>query len=182
MKKTIWTRLLLLLSVLALTLGACVIGVSATEADAEVSAAETQEVEQTESGNKNPTEEELGGIFSPLRIEWAIKVTLQGMLMIFAVLALLWGVLAIFKVFLHDIPEKRAAKKKKLAAEAQAAAPVQEEPAVPTAPTPDEGEIVAAITAAIAAVLEGEEYKDQFASGFRVVSFKRKGGAWNKDN
>lgn len=182
MKKTIWTRLLLLLSVLALTLGACVIGVSATEADAEVSAAETQEAEQTESGNKNPTEEELGGIFSPLRIEWAIKVTLQGMLMIFAVLALLWGVLAIFKVFLHDIPEKRAAKKKKLAAAAQAAAPVQEEPAVPTAPTPDEGEIVAAITAAIAAVLEGEEYKDQFASGFRVVSFKRKGGAWNKDN
>lgn len=182
MKKTIWTRLLLLLSVLALTLGACVIGVSATEADAEVSAAETQEAEQTESGNKNPTEEELGGIFSPLRIEWAIKVTLQGMLMIFAVLALLWGVLAIFKVFLHDIPEKRAAKKKKLAAAAQAAAPVQEEPAVPTAPTQDEGEIVAAITAAIAAVLEGEEYKDQFASGFRVVSFKRKGGAWNKDN
>lgn len=183
MKKTIWTRLLLLLSVLALVLGACVIGVSATEADAEVSAAETQEAEQTESGNKNPTNEELGGIFSPQRIEWAISVTVQGMLMIFSVLALLWGVLAIFKVFLHDIPEKRAAKKLKQAVVTQEAkAPVQEVQAVPAAPAEDEGEIVAAITAAIAAVLSGDEYKDQFASGFRVVSFKRKGGAWNKDN
>ena len=46
----------------------------------------------------------------------------------------------------------------------------------------DEGEIVAAITAAIAAMLQSEEYKGQFESGFRVVSFTRKGGAWNKEN
>lgn len=133
--------------------------------------------------SKNPTSEELGGFFSAQRIEYAITVTLQGMLMVFAVLALLWGVVAIFKVVLHDIPEKRAAKKKALsAAVAQAAAP-QEQPAeVAPAPVEDDGEIVAAITAAIAATLASEEYKDQFASGFRVVSFKRKGGAWNKEN
>lgn len=133
--------------------------------------------------SKNPTSEELGGFFSVQRIEYAITVTLQGMLMVFAVLALLWGVVAIFKVVLHDIPEKRAAKKKALsAAVAQAAAP-QEQPAeVAPAPVEDDGEIVAAITAAIAATLASEEYKDQFASGFRVVSFKRKGGAWNKEN
>lgn len=133
--------------------------------------------------SKNPTSEELGGFFSAQRIEYAITVTLQGMLMVFAVLALLWGVVAIFKVVLHDIPEKRAAKKKALsAAVAQAAAP-QEQPAeVAPAPVEDDGEIVAAITAAIAVMLQSEEYKGQFESGFRVVSFKRKGGAWNKEN
>ena len=49
-------------------------------------------------------------------------------------------------------------------------------------PEEDEGEIVAAITAAIAVMLQSEEYKGQFESGFRVVSFTRKGGAWNKQN
>ena len=117
-----------------------------------------------------------------MRIEYAVTVTLQGMLMIFAVLGILWGVVSLMKVFLHDIPAKRAAKKAALAKAVEVAAAPAEQPAVIAEPTEDEGEIVAAITAAIAIMLQSEEYKGQFESGFRVVSFTRKGGAWNKEN
>ena len=49
----------------------------------------------------------------------------------------------------------------------------------PAAPEEDNGALVAAITAAIAAYTEGD---DEFASGFRVVSFRRAEHAspWNK--
>ena len=86
------------------------------------------------------------------------------------------------KVFLHDIPAKKAAKQAALAKAVEVAAAPVEEPAVIAEPEEDEGEIVAAITAAIAVMLQSEEYKGQFESGFRVVSFTRKGGAWNKQN
>ena len=48
-------------------------------------------------------------------------------------------------------------------------------------PEHDEGELAAVITAAIAAMLDSEEYKNEFVGGFRVVSFKRSTErAWNK--
>ena len=173
MKRTIWTRALLL-ALCVIFLGSMLtLGIAAAE--------QTTETEVVVEDNKNSTNEELGGFFSAERVEWAISVTLQGMLMIFTVLALLWGVLAIFKVLLHDIPAKRAAKKAKLSAAVEQT-PASAEEAEPVVDFQDDQEIVAAITAAIAVVLQGEEYKDQFASGFRVVSFTRKGGAWNKDN
>ena len=172
MKHRVLTRLLLL--ALAITLMGSMLTLGAYAAE------QTTEPESEEQVTEQVTEEDLGGIFSPKRIEYAITVTVQGMLMIFAVLALLWGVVAVFKVFLHDIPEKRKAKKAALAsAVAQVAQP---DPEIVPEPDEDEGEIVAAITAAIAAVLQSEEYADEFASGFRVVSFQRKGGAWNQDN
>ena len=172
MKHRVLTRLLLL--ALAITLMGSMLTLGAYAAE------QPTEPESEEQVTEQVTEEDLGGIFSPKRIEYAITVTVQGMLMIFAVLALLWGVVAVFKVFLHDIPEKRKAKKAALAsAVAQVAQP---EPEIVPEPDEDEGEIVAAITAAIAAVLQSEEYADEFASGFRVVSFQRKGGAWNQDN
>jgi hypothetical protein len=41
--------------------------------------------------------------------------------------------------------------------------------------------IVAVITAAIAAMIESGDYGNEFAGGFRVVSFKRSTkGAWNR--
>lgn len=173
MKRTIWTRALLLMLCMLILGSMLTLGIAAAE--------QTTEAETTVAQDKIPPNEDLGGIFSADRIEWAISVTLQGMLMIFAVLALLWGVVATFKVFLHDIPAKRAEKKAKLsAAVEQTPAPV--EPTEPVIAAQDDGEIVAAITAAIAVVLQGEEYKGQFESGFRVVSFTRKGSAWNKDN
>lgn len=169
MKKNVLTRLLLLGLAILLMGCLCILSVAATEQSSEAEVTEQAPVE----------EEDLGGMFSAKRIEYAITVTLQGMLMIFSVLAILWGVVAIFKVFLHDIPEKRAAKKAALSAAVEQAVAPQAQPEAAFAE--DEGEIVAAITAAIAEVLAGEEYKDEFASGFRVVSFSRKGGAWNQE-
>ena len=47
--------------------------------------------------------------------------------------------------------------------------------------TQDDGELIAVITAAIAAMIESGDYKNEFVGGFRVVSFKRNtGGAWNR--
>ena len=181
MKRTILTRLLVLVSVLALLLCTFVLGVAATD-DTAAAEAETA-VSETQAENKNPTNEELGGFFSAKRIKYAVLVSVQGMVMIFLVLSILWGVVSLMKVFLHDIPEKKAAKQAALAKAVEAVvAPAEQVSEVAAAPEEDEGEIVAAITAAIAAMLQSEEYKGQFESGFRVVSFTRKGGAWNKKN
>lgn len=91
-------------------------------------------------------------------------VTLLGMVAIFAVLAILWGVIEL----LHqgvNLPAKRKARKKTsekalIADDASAVEPPEET---------DDGAIVAAITAAITAARTdaGE------TAGFRVVSFRR---------
>ena len=88
---------------------------------------------------------------------------LIGMATVFAVLCILWICLMGFKVGFHDLPEKR-----KKAAEALEAAP-QKAVVEEVAPVSDDGEIIAAIAAAIA-MAESE------SSGikFKVVSFKRK--------
>ena len=89
-------------------------------------------------------------------------VTLQGMLTIFLVLSILWGAIEIMHRVLHK--DKKETKKES----APAAAPA---PVVTPAPVEvqDDGEIIAAITAAIMAMRSesGE------SSAFRVVSFKR---------
>ena len=85
---------------------------------------------------------------------------LIGMAVVFAVLILLWLCLILFKVFFHDLPEKKAK-----AAAAIQATPVQEVVVQETSDT----EIIAVIAAANA-MAESE------SSGvkFNVVSFKRK--------
>ena len=171
-------RLSLVMLAMLLVSGMLTVGIAAAE---QTTAPEVTEAESA-AANKNPTNEELGGFFSAERIKYAVSVTVLGMLMIFAVLSILWGIVSLMKVFLHDIPEKRAAKKAALAAAVAEIAAPEVQPEVAPVPAEDEGEIVAAITAAIAAMLQTEEYKGQFESGFRVVSFTRKGGAWNKQN
>ena len=39
---------------------------------------------------------DLGGAFSPERLSYAGQMTLLGMLMVFLVLAILWGILTLF--------------------------------------------------------------------------------------
>ncbi len=87
-------------------------------------------------------------------------VTLLGMATIFAVLALLWGVVQL----LHLVMPKQKDTKPK-------AQPAEPKPVEPTAeePTEDDGAIVAAITAAILAARTDAG----ITTGFRVVSFKR---------
>ena len=86
-------------------------------------------------------------------------VLLIGMATIFSVLVVIWLSLMLFKVVVHDLPEKKAAP-------APAATAVAEEAEVVAN---DDSEIVAVIAAAIA-MAESE------SSGvkFKVVSFKRK--------
>lgn len=124
---------------------------------------------------------DMGGAFSPARLALAGQMVLVGMGLIFLALAVLWGVLVIFRKVMYDAPMKKAAKENaKKAAD-------KPEPAVNPAPVPapaaDDGAVVAAITAAIAAAIASDEaLSAEFKGGFRVVSFKKKNGgaAWNR--
>lgn len=103
------------------------------------------------------------------------SVALLGMATVFIVLALLWLAIEIAHVFI-TMPGK---SKKKSAENKNGAVIVEKiEPVVveEEAPVQDDGEIVAAISAALA------EYLDVPQSSFRVVSFKKaaNGAHWNK--
>ena len=127
------------------------------------------------------TEDVLGGAFSAERIKYALEMTGLGLLAVFAVLALIWGVLAIFKVFMYDIPNKKLKKA------------VKEEKNIDVAPaevviTPEASSndaTVAAIMAAISAyIADDPALSEQYPNGFRVVSFKRvrDKAFWNSKN
>lgn len=118
-------------------------------------------------------EEDLGGAFSPARLQKAGLMIIQGMGMVFLVLAILWLVLLIFKKVFYKDPN--AAKKAAEPAPASTPAPVASAPA-------NDDALVAAITAAVATYIESDPaLSSQFAGGFRVVSFKKKNGktSWN---
>ena len=125
----------------------------------------------------NSTVENLGGAFSPERLELAGQMTLLGMVMIFAVLGLLWCVLAIFQ----RIMTRDTAKPVEAPKAAPAPAPVAE--AAPVAAVSNDDEVIAAVIAAAVAAYMADEGNTEAAynGGFRVVSFRRvQGGkAWN---
>ena len=116
------------------------------------------------------------------RVEYALQGTATGMLMVFAVLALLWGIVSLSKVVFYDVPNKKKAEQNKADKSAEAVS----EAVTPVTPVQspaaqDDGELVAVITAAVAAMIESGDYGNEFAGGFRVVSFKRSTkGAWNR--
>ena len=91
MKTSKKIRIIALLTVLIVTVSA--LGASATE-----------KLDQNMSG-VNMTFGE--------RFEYALQGTATGMLMIFAVLGLLWGIVSLSKLFLYDLPNKKAENKKK---------------------------------------------------------------------
>jgi len=115
---------------------------------------------------------ELGGAFSLARWAEAGRMTLLGMVMIFAVLGLLWAVLSVFKLVM--VGKAKEAKKEEPVA---TPAPVAEAESV----VADDGELVAVIAAAIAAYRASEGMDATDASAFRVVSFRRatNGRSWN---
>ena len=95
-------------------------------------------------------------------------VALLGMVAIFAVLSLLWLVIEILHRALTEQKVSNADKKKPVAVPAPVEKPARE-PRAFGRPAPDDGALVAAITAAISAAMAEEGY----TGGFRVVSFKR---------
>lgn len=123
---------------------------------------------------KAASDADLGGFMSPERLELAGQVVLIGLGMVFAVLALLWGILAIFgKVMTR---QKKQVSEPASAPEAPAEQTVSavSEPETAVASVEDDGELVAVITAAVAAAIESDEVlSSRFVSGFRVVSFKK---------
>lgn len=138
------------------------------------------------------TEQNLGGAFSPERLKQAGLMLLQGMGMVFLVLAILWVVLIIFKnIFAKDAAKaeraqkaaEKAAKKQKKQAPTEVVRATTEATSAPVPPpASDDGALIAAITAAIAATIESDPaLASQFVGGFRVVSFKKKTGktSWN---
>ncbi len=122
------------------------------------------------------------GTYTPFSADawsYAGQMTLLGIGMVFAVLAVLWAILAIFKlVFAGPTPKKTQKPEKKQEPKPEPITQTPTTPAAPVAQTND-AELVAIITAAVAAYMaeEGTEY----TGGFRVVSFKRvRGGrTWN---
>lgn len=113
-------------------------------------------------------EEDLGGAFSSARLSMAGLMIIQGMGMVFLVLAVLWIVLLIFKkVFYKSTKPENKSVPKPAETPTPVAAPVSVTPAT------DDGALIAAITAAVSAYIDSDPaLKSQFAGGFRVVSFK----------
>lgn len=98
------------------------------------------------------------------RVMMGLQTALIGMSVIFTVLVILWAVLALFKVVLYKDPNKSKKgepKTEEVSEELDAATLESNES------KPNEEEIVAAITAAVAIMLDKPE------TSFRVVSFRR---------
>ncbi len=93
-------------------------------------------------------------------LPYGLKTALLGMGVIFAVLIILLVVLSLFKVIFY----KPAGEKKEAPLVAPTPAPVA---SAPVTALSDDAELVAAITAAIASMI------DKPATSFRVVSFRR---------
>lgn len=185
MKKIVY-MLLTVLVVMSLFL--CVTVSAEGEGATLASGAETtaDAAPESETADVTTAEQDLGGIFSLPRLALAGQMIVQGLGMIFLVLAILWGVLVIFKKIMYDAPMKKAAKAETAKAAEKSGTPAVESPAEPETPTVEEdGAVVAAITAAVAAMIASDEpLSSQFADGFRVVSFKRKSAdkrsGWNR--
>ncbi len=134
-------------------------------------------------------EVDYGGAFSMDRLALAGQVTLVGLLIVFFVLAILWGVISISKIFLYDIPLKKKQKEElaaKVSATVQDSEEVQSTAVLEPVPTvadtaENDGETVAAITAAIQAYLLAEQ-GNAYRGGFVVVSFKKRSEAWKSQN
>ncbi len=108
-----------------------------------------------------------GNSFAENALE-ALNVTLVGMVTIFAVLALLWGIIELLHRILSS--GKALAKEGKAGKAEPPVSPAPTAPAAsPAAQTGDDGALIAAITAAVSAAMAEEGY----TGGFRVVSFRR---------
>lgn len=112
----------------------------------------------------------------------ALKVSLLGIGAVFGVLALIFAILTLFRVV---FTKKPAPKKANVEAPA-AKTPVQK----PTAPAPvsapsADNSVIAAISAAVAMMLEDEcKANGTTYNGFRIVSVRRsdKGRSWTQKN
>ena len=107
------------------------------------------------------------------RMLLGLQTTLLGLGTVFSVLIILMCVLLLFRLFFYSIPNRR---NKGRAVSASSDKDESEESA-PSDPVGDsDGEIIAAITAAVSLYLEAEsaEYGREEKTSFRVVNFRRR--------
>lgn len=120
------------------------------------------------------------------RASYSLRMLIVGLGMVFFVLTILWGVLVLFRIFLHDLPEKKKARAEALSdAVAKTAEPLAEMNTQTSDHTQltgatDDGALIAAITAAVTASMDADGTYP--AGGFRVVSFRRASApsSWNR--
>ena len=120
------------------------------------------------------------------RVAYALRMLIVGLGAVFAILALLWGVLVLSRMLLHDLPARRREEKNGTTTKPKAVAVAQPAPVAAPAPAPvaqpavqDNGALIAVITAAVSAAMADEGTLPP--GGFRVVSFRRtQTGAWNR--
>ncbi len=102
-------------------------------------------------------------------VQKGVPTAILGVATVFVVLALIWGCLEVFKYVFYTIPERN--KNGAVSNPAEENAPVTEV----IEDTTDDGEIVAAIIAAITAMRADEAAADgKRPTGFRVVSFRKR--------
>ena len=99
---------------------------------------------------------------------YGLPTSLFGIAVVFGVLALIWGILSVMKIFLYNIPMARKNKAKEDATEKKSQPELVN--LAPVTATSGDNAIVAAIIAAICAFrgMTGEN------GSFRVVSFKKR--------
>ena len=105
------------------------------------------------------------------RVTYALQVSLIGMLAVFAVLTIIWGALVLMRIVIEAITKQKNKKSKSsdtvdntVESPAEAASLVDS----------DDEQLVAVITAAVAAARADEAKKvGKTAGGFKVVSFRR---------
>lgn len=112
------------------------------------------------------------------RLLTGLPVLVIGMVAVFLVLSILMGVLSLFKTIFYDIPEKKKAEAKNSPEIAQVTI---DPPASAADESEDDTQLIAVITAAIAAYRASAEATSNSGLPFRVVSYKRARGAngWN---
>ena len=120
-----------------------------------------------QSGYKDPFGNKVWNRF----IEGGLPTAILGMVTVFAVLSILWGCLEIFKYVFYTLPEQRK-NASSSEANADAASPESKSVSEEEYAYADDGEIVAAIIAAITAARS--EQGTAAPSGFRVVSFRKR--------
>lgn len=107
-------------------------------------------------------------------ILYGLQVMVVGLLVVFAGLIILIGCIKLMEIVMRSLQ-----KKEKPAAAAPAVEPAVE--AEPEVEEEDEGELIAVITAAVAAMLAGESGDVADESGFVVRRVRRVGApAWNR--
>lgn len=101
-------------------------------------------------------------------LAYGLPTSLFGIAVVFGVLALIWGILSIMKIFLYNIPNAKANKNKKESDEKKSQPEIVD--AAPVTATSGDNAVIAAIIAAITAFrgMTGEK------GSFRVVSFKKR--------